>query len=639
MDLQQLAARLQTLPPLQQVKAAHALKVLYGEQVSGGYKAREWAPYAGSPADYIERKLGGDVAPVVDGVRYDTLLRALDLFVDEPFVLIPGGNGQGKDWLCGALGCWHHDAVAAQPGEDGRPMGSRTLLLGPTETSVFQTTYASVLAHAMRAESLGNLMPPRRSTRTPRWMPREEWCMECIAPAAQTGQAMSHRASGRHHRNLLAILGEASGLRDEVVQSIIGSASGGGPGRLPGGGWVRNGVVCIFNPDSRDAAVSKLMRSSTWRVIHLSALDHVNVRTRRLVIPGAVSAQFVDGQVRDNCRRLGAYPETAPDPAHHDFVYALPPDEAAAEGGGPRPDGVPGHADGEPATYRPSNLVETRVLGVLPVQDESSLFSHEAWDAGVARWRAKSDPQTAPDGIGVDSAWSERQEADEAVAAPRWGPDAVELLSRWSELRAAGDAKGIAALTGAIRIGELRSAPKGDGPTVAGAFWRRWPFVAPWSVDDGGGQGIIDHARHTLKLPVTPVSFGAAAPPPEEGLLFAGDTMRDWLHAVAASAVNRGWVDIPDDPLLREEAMKTWTIPKGSKLYEMRVRTSTGWSVTKQPVTVRGLPKKAEIRRLLDPQRSPDRMDAFVLALCRSMKPHTPPGYAPAGMVHPAFLR
>lgn len=638
MELAELATIVRALPPLQRVKAAAAMRVMYGDSAKLGYRPADWAPYAGNPAEYIERKLGGVLAPSVDGVRYDSLLRALELIIDEPFVLIPGGNGEGKDWLLGAIACWHHDPVAAQPGEDGKPMGSRTLLLGPTETSVFQTTYASVLAHAKQAEGRGNMMPPRRSVRTPKWMPAEEWVMECIAPAAQTGQAMSHRASGRHHRNLLAVLGEASGLRDEVVQSIIGSASGGGPGRLPGGGWQRNGVVCIFNPDSKDSAVARLMRSSTWRVIHLSALDHVNIRTRRLIIPGAVSPLFVDGQVAD-CPDLGPYPETAPDPARHDFVYALPP-EIGQEGGGPRPDGFPGHVDGELRVYRPSNLVETRVLGVFPARDELSLFDPDAWDAAVARWRRRQDPQTAPDALGVDSAWSERQEADDAVAAPRWGPDGIELLGRWSELRAAKDAKGIEALTGIIRIGQLRNAPKGDGPTVAGAFYRRWPFPCPWAIDDGGGQGIIDHARHTLGVPVSPVSFGAAAPAPVEGQLFAGDTTRDWLYAIAASLVNRGWVDIPDDPMLREEAMATWTLPKGSKMYEVRERSpSGGIMVGKRSVTTRSLPKKAEIKRLLDPQRSPDRMDAFVLALSRLIAPPKPPSAQSLAAFSSVFAR
>lgn len=615
MELHEVAARLQRLPAHQRVIGAMALKKLYGDQITSGYRAQDWASYADQPADYIERKLGGTLVPIVDGVRYDSLLRALELIVDEPFVLIPGGNGQGKDWLLGAIACWHHDAVAAQLGEDSRPMGSRTLILGPSENSVFQTTYASVLAHASRAEQLGYSMPPRRSTRTPRWMPREEHCMECITPAAATGSALSHRASGRHHRNLLAVLGEASGLRHEVVESIIGSASGGGPGRLPGGGWMRNGIVCIFNPDQRDSAVARLMRSSSWRVIHLSALDHVNVRTRRLIIPGAVSAHFVDSQIAD-CQRLGPYPETAPDPSRHDFVYALPP-VLGQDGGGPRPDGQPGHVDGELAVYRASHLVAARVLGVLPAQDDSRLFRADAWDAGVARWRRSADPQRGPDAVGLDCA---REGNDDSVAAPRWGHDAVSLLARWAELVAAKKTAEIEALVGSVRIGRMVTAPKGDGPTVASDIWRRWPSC-PWMVDDGGiGASVYDAARQ-LGVAASPVSFGGAAPAPVEGQLFAGYTIRDTLYALAASLVNRGWVDIPEDPLLREEAMATWAVDYKQRRYVTQERQAAGYvRDVERYVSTRSLPKKEEISKLLDPRRSPDRLDAFVLSLWRPIK-------------------
>lgn len=579
------------------------------------------AAYAARPADYIEEVLGGTVAPIVEGVRYDALLRALELIADEPFVLIPGGNGQGKDWLLGALAVWHHDAVGAQPGEFEREAGSRTLLLGPSETSVFQTTYASMLAHATRAEARGFAMPPGRSDARPYWRGHEEWVTEGITPAPTTGQGMAHRASGRHHVNLLAVLGEASDLRSEVIASIIGSASGGGPGRLPDGRWQRNGIVAIFNPDSKDTAVARLMRSSTWRVLHLSALDHVNVRTRRQIIPGACSVAFVDGQVAE-CLNLGRFPDVQPDQNENQFVYALP-DSPGVEGGGPRPDGIPGHIYAEPCVWRPHHLVETRVLGVYPHQDEAHLFKAAAWDAAVARWRRHDDPKRDPDGVGIDCA---REGSDDSAGAPRWGPDGFALLARYTEAAASKNAAAVEALRGATRIGRIRcgspAIPKGDGPDVAAALYRLWG-KSPWNVDDGGvGASVLDHARRVLRVAVTPISYGGAAPPKLEGMLYQGETIRDAMHILAATVINLGMVDLPDDPLLREEAMAIWTVDRGKKFFETREKNQFGQVVpVRREVSMRGLPsKRDELRRVLG--RSPDRLDSLVEALWRGTQPN-----------------
>ena len=561
----------------------------------------ERAAFADDPAGYIETVIGGTIAPVVDGIKYDTLLKALEIMQSEPFVLIPGHHGAGKDWILSRYALHHHDSVGSQLDESGVESGSRTVLIGPTAKSIFQTTYMGVLEAAAAAERRGYPMLPGRSNKQPYWSPREQWVMEGLSPQHSAGQGMAHSASGRHHRYLLWVLGEASGIRSAAIQSAIGSASGKG-----------NRIICIFNPDRSDSAISKLMRGSTFRTISLSALDHVNVRTRRDIIPGAVSHGFVDAKVRE-CVRLGDYPEVLPDPLRNEFVYALPSKDGI-EGGGPREDGHPGHVDGDLATWRPTGLFEPQVLGLLPHQDSSKLFREDAWDAAVLRWKKASDPDSAPEMVGLDCA---REGDDDTVGAPRWGPDAVELLTQWVELSAAGNADALAALGGRTRIGALRVMPKGDGPTVAFATYRHWP-ASPWNVDDGSvGVSVYDNAVKQLGVTAYPVTFGAPAPARIDGQPFHADNVRAAMHFVAATSVNLGLVDVPPDPLLREEALSIWTIPRGEKIVEIKPGV-------RKPVSVRGLPPKrsrpgsneTSIHQVIG--RSPDRLDAFVLALWRS---------------------
>lgn len=577
------------------------------------------AQYAARPADYAEDILGLTIRWYIGGRCYDQLLKLLDLFLTEPFMIVPGGNGLMKSFALAILSIWNHDAVGAQLDEQGREMGSRTLLLGPTETQVYQNLYSKILAMAKGAEDLGHAMPPGRQERTPRWMPREEYCMEAITPGVQVGNHLSHRASGRHHVNLLACVEEAQGVHSGVVQSIIGSASGGGPGVMPGGRFERNSVWAILNADRVDSAIATEARKSTWRVWHLSAMDHPNVVARRRIVPGgAVSHAFVDRQVAGSCRRVGAFPAVLPDPTHREFVYALP-EEIGVEGGGPREDGYPGHEDAELAVYRPDALFEARVLGLFPRRGDADLFDVDAWDAAVERWKRHRDPDRAPDAVGVDTA---REGMDDSVAAPRWGEDAYALLARWAEILAgkAPDAKAqLAQLAGSVRIGELYTAPKGDGPTVSRAIYSRsrWGTARCWLVDDGGNNGgsVIDSARQ-LGVTVYPVSFGGKAPAPVEGQIWAADTVRDALHALFASVLNRGWVDVPPDPRLREEAMACWAIAKGQREYEVKERTATGGIRTvKRTISTRGLPPKDEIKKLIG--RSPDGLDAVVCSLYR----------------------
>lgn len=641
MDLSALAARLQTLPPHQQVVAAKALKKLYGDRLTSNRDPKKRAYYATRPADYAEDILGIQLTWNIEGRVYDQALKILDTFLREPFLIVIGGNGLSKSFIMAALALWHHDAVAAQPGPNGKQGGSRTLLLGPTETLVLENMYSKIVARAEEAEARGCGMPPGRQTT--RWKSAAEWLMEIITPGVQAGQSVSHRASGRHKDNLLAIFEEAQGVHSGVVQSIIGSASGGGPRCYRDENGVErfmgNSVCAILNADRLDSAIAAEARKSTWRVMHLSALEHPNILERRRIVPGgAVSVDFVDRRVADGCIRLGPFPEVMPDPARTDFVYALP-EVLGSEDGGPRADGHPGQEGAPLAVYRPGSLFETRVLGLFPSQDDNALFDKDAWDAAVERWRETPDPDRAPDAIGVDCA---REGSDDSVATPRWGLDAVTLLSRWVELTYAKDLAGIASLQGSVRIGRSYTAPKGDGPTVAKAIrahFGRWSGV-PWTVDDGGiGASVYDSAKMLPGVFAYPVSFGAAAPPPVEGQLWPGYLVRDALAVLAASVVNRGWVNIPDCPELRKQALAMWADDEGERIYTVKERDEHGVLVdVKRAVSCRKLVSKDDIRPMIG-KNSPDEFDSFCLSLWRLASKPGPGGIVPLGRVASAFRR
>lgn len=588
------------------------------------------AAYANRRADYIAEILGGIVPPDrvqpgrdlglyrrPQGYFPDQLYRVLELLDQERFILVPGGHNLGKDWLLGAVALHFMDAVAAQPSaeEEGREVGCRVLLVGPTATSVFQTIYTEILDHARRAEARGFALPPGRSLHQPRWHVREKWTMEPLTPQRQVGQGLAHSAGGRHALYQLYVLDEAAGIREEQLAAAEGSAS-----------TQNNMVVAIFNPSESHSPITARMRSSLYRVITLSAFDHPNVRSRSYVIPPAIDYKVIDRRVED-CKPMGRVADgVVPDPQRNQFIYALPPSRGAEEIG-PRPDGYLGHPHGELAVWEPTGLFEPQVLGVIPKMGDATLFSELAWDQAVQRGRrnAAAFERLTPTRIGVDCA---REGDDDTVVTPAWGPDAVGLLSRHSELLRSASATGISPeerivllkrledLKGTSRVGLPRVAPKGEGPDLAVWIHQRYPN-SPWMLDDGSvGVSILDHARRVLHANVTPVSFGGAAPERVEGQLYFADNLRAALYILAASACNLGLVDLPDDPLLRQEVLAVWTIPSTAP---RAVLVREKGRLERRMVETRALPSKKELKQMLG--RSPDRADSFVLSLWRSTQP------------------
>jgi hypothetical protein len=554
------------------------------------------ARYAGDPWAYLSDILGWELTAQQGD--------ALDLIERETRVLIPSGNNLGKTFLLAGYACYFEDAVAAQPDESGREQGARVLLPGPDHPTIVNTIFAEMMAHVARAEARGFPMPGIRTAET--WKVRALWGVEMFSPPKSVSQQVAHTASGRHHRNQIALIEEGQGVEERVWRAVEGMCSSAG-----------NKIVSSFNPTEPSGPAYQRGRNGNYRVLHMDAFDHPNVRERRLVVMAAVDFKVIDARVRD-CRDRGSASSAQPDPEFGDFVYALPPSLDAHESG-PREDGILGHPAGELRIYRPTPAFEAQVRGQYPRSIDTGLFNPGAWDSGVARWRAWQDPGKPPDAVGVDAA---RTGADDTCAAPRWGEDGEAMLRAWAAAAKGVDEKLTAALlaplgeavqwsptewiTGRrIRVGELRIAPKGTGTQVAEWLTRIWPR-SPWNVDEGGvGASVLDHARDVLGVQASGVSFAASPPPPVHEEPWCENT-RAALFVRAAMLINRGLVDPPDDDLLREEIL-AHELVHGSKVVE-----EAGAKVRKPSVRIL---EKDEVKKKIG--RSPDRADAFVLALWR----------------------
>lgn len=601
----QLAARILTLPPEQQCAAVEAFAKLYrgGADEPRGTRSQAFRDpearrkYVGDPWAYFRDILGVVLAPEQE--------EALALIQRSSRVLLPSANNVGKTFLLGGYGVYRMDAVAALEGDGVPEQGGRILLPGPDHRTIFATIYSEMLALAHRAETRGHLMPGRRSENSVLWRVGPKWEVEPFSPQALTNQEVRHSASGRHHRNQVALIEEGQGVDAPLWRGAEGMCSSEG-----------NKIISSFNPTEPVGPAYERARTGAYDVFHLSAFRHPNVLERAAAIPAAVSVNTIDARVRTETRERGPYPKVQPEPDRHDFVYALPPEDA--EERGPREDGHLGHPDGELRVYRPESTFIAQVLGQYPETSQVGLFDGASWAAAVERWRQEPDPDEPPDRVGLDVS---RSGEDETIGAPAWGDTAEALLRAYLDAFDTGpDTLAGLLETGRARVGELEVIPKGDGVDVAQATVDRFGKV-PMNVDDGGvGSSPLDHLRRVLGVEAEGVSFAATPPlPMRPGFVPYCENVRTWMYVTAAKVVRLGLADVPDDPLLRAELMAHWL---ENKTRTVDVIDGRGRTVKKRMPSVL-LCDKEELKKKIG--RSPDRADAFVLSLFDPLSGPTKP--------------
>ena len=578
--------------PRSRVIAEAALRGLRGEggrkAVCGPRIAADRRKYIGDPWAYFRDILGITLVPQQE--------EALQMIESFSRVLIPSANNVGKTYLLGGYGVYYLDVVGSTPDpESGEEMGARVLLPGPDHPTILRTVYSKMMVMAERAESKGHKMPGERSIKSVTWQVKAEWEVEAFSPPKKVTQEVAHTASGRHHINMVALIEEGQGVAEDVWRGAEGMCSTDG-----------NKIVSSFNPTEPSGPAYERARTD-YHVLHLDAFDHPNVRRRSVVVPGAIGFKVIDHRV-GKCSDRGPYPLNVPDIEHDDFLYALPPPFAGWEEKGARDDSIPGHPDADVHVWRPTSIFQAQVRGQWPKSFDGGLFSPAKIDASMKRWREGRSPAEVPDRLGVDCA---REGDDDTMFCPAWGESGDSLIRKYHNLEMGNQLRAIDEMLAnqRIRVGEIHTAPKGKGPPVVEAILRVFPDQCPWNVDEGGvGASVLDHALLVLRLHgVTGVSFAASAPPRLPGEYLCDNT-RAALYCRASMLIDRGLVDIPDDPILRSELL-AHSLVSSTRVVEEIVNGS----VIKERKPSVLILEKPQVKKKIG--RSPDRADALVLAL------------------------
>ena len=216
-----------------------------------------------------------------DAVLWEKQIEVAESVVGHKRVTVRSGHGVGKSWLMARLAIWF--LTVFKP--------SKVVTTAPTWTQVEKVLWGEIAA-AYRSSRI----PLGGELLSTQWKVSED----CFALGISTREGVDQRdfgstkLQGFHSPNLLVILDEAAGVPPETWTGATSLATG-----------ANNRIVAIGNPASPSGPFYDTFKSPIWHKIEISCLEHPNVATGEIVIPGAVSRDWVE-------ERKAEWGETSP---------------------------------------------------------------------------------------------------------------------------------------------------------------------------------------------------------------------------------------------------------------------------------------------------------------------------------------
>jgi phage terminase large subunit len=253
---------------------------------------------------------------------------------DNRRTAVPAGNSVGKTFLAACLVLWFLFCFD----------NSKVLTTAPTWFQV-----ENLLWREVRTLLSHSLLSGQGSLTLTSLTLSNEWFAVGLSTNDPT------RFQGIHAPRILLVFDEATGIDNEIWEAAEGVAVGN-----------NDRFLAIGNPTDPTARFKTVCDSELWNVIRLSGEDHPNVTEDKIIVPGAVTKEWIE--------------------------------EKRIEYGG-----------------RESAFYRARVLGLFPEQGDDMLISLADVERSQKRWQ---QPQGIPDALGVDIA---RFGSDETVEIELYG--------------------------------------------------------------------------------------------------------------------------------------------------------------------------------------------------------------------------
>jgi hypothetical protein len=172
--------------------------------------------------------------------------------------------------------------------------------------------------------------------------------------------------TGYHSPNLMVVITEASGIEQETFDAIEGLITG------------NSRLVLIFNPNRTSGEAYRSTTSPLYEKYEMNCLNAVNVRAKKILIPGQVDYEWINEKIR----KPGWVIEVDEDDVRKDLQ------DFKWNG----------------RWYRPSNLFLVKVMGKFPRESEDTLIPLSWIELANERWQKLEGKGKGSLRLGVDVA-------------------------------------------------------------------------------------------------------------------------------------------------------------------------------------------------------------------------------------------
>ena len=340
-----------------------AARSVMSRLVRGPSEADKYARYRDDYEAFFYDELG--VSLLTDSQR-----GILKVVRDNERTVVTSATGTGKTFLLGGLAvllfvCWDRSGVyvSAAPPEPNL----RNLAWGEIMRFVSQNPamFSGMVIKDLIISKSEYVAAAKHSTREGR-----SRIQGLTIPSQGREDKMEASFSGKHNEDSVAHLhDEGDGIPDPCYRGADGCLSGSGNQKQ----------VIFLNPKVRDGEPWRMIETGIARHVVLSAFDHPNVQTGKMIIPGAVTREKTLERINLWTSPLNPYEE--PD----EFCFVVPDFLIGQTCADPRG----GVFDPLPAGYRRIDDLQfyTKVLGTYPPVSSGALVNLVKLSEAVMRWK------------------------------------------------------------------------------------------------------------------------------------------------------------------------------------------------------------------------------------------------------------
>lgn len=206
---------------------------------------------------------------------WDKLDEVIEAFYKHRKIVIPAGHGVGKDWLLARLALAF--LFSFYP--------AKVITTAPTWTQVESVLWAEIRkAYQTSRYHLGGELLTTQLKVEPDWFAIG---FSTRGSKSESGFGAT-KFQGFHSPNLLVLLDEGPGIDHDIWVAVMSLVTGD-----------NNRIIAIGNPLSPSGDFYEACLSSLWHKIHISCFDHPNVKTGKIIVPGAVTREWIEERKQD----------------------------------------------------------------------------------------------------------------------------------------------------------------------------------------------------------------------------------------------------------------------------------------------------------------------------------------------------